>query len=305
MPFPIARPGQGNSTWDAIKLGGELPGPGGMAAEGSSLASGALSELVNAIRSGKATNPAAVKALLREITGVMGKSRGAKNLTQVGPDILDAAPLDSTLQMALRGKIPQQAAGGAQKLLGAGSPGGELVKSSAGPLAKMGGALEGEILGEVAPTTGNAATHPGLMQYILGILGGGAAGYGLSQMGGDEEPSGPPLGAELLMRSNTAGKPSTGRSGARKRPGMPQLPGVVDGLPEELGESFDAPSEEQMEIPQELLQGRNPTSGMSFFDATGGRSSENAMLGDVSGQRPTQKKKSLMQAILGGLGKVF
>ncbi len=290
MPFPIARPGQGNSTWDAIKLGGELPGPAGMAAEGSSLASGALSELVNAIRSGKATNPAAVKALLREITGVMGRSRGAKNLTQVGPDILDVAPLNSTLQTALRGgggapfplapPRPMLPPGGVSAL-------GQGADEAAGLLAKLKGLMTGR----------NAAM----------AAGGTAAGLGLGALlgGEDETEQGPPLGAELLMRSNTAGKPSTSRSGARKRSGMPQLPGVIDGFPEELGESFDAPSEEQMEIPQELLQGRNPTSGMSFFDATGGRSSENAMLGDVSGQRLPQKKKSLMQAILGGLGKVF
>lgn len=276
----IARPGQGTSPWDAIKLGAELPGPGGVAAAGDpKLAMGALEELVAALRAGKAVNPKELPRLLQGIAKALGRrARGQKDFTQV-PDVLASKPLDSTLQGVLKhnGGAPFPAA-------------------PPRPIPPVGGSLAQAVQG------GKAATHPGLGSWIAGILGGGAAGYGLSQLGGGEEsPAGLPPGAELLMPSHASTRPAR-PSGARpRRPGMPSLPGVSDGLPEGLGEMFAAPTDEESRMPEQELSGRNPAMGMDTFFPDGQMNSVRDALGFTGNQQMAPRKKNFLQAILGKL----
>lgn len=269
----------------------------GAAGAGSQLAMGALEDLVAALRAGKAVNPKELPRLMQGIAKGLGRrARGQKNLTQV-PDVLNAAPLDSTLQQAVRG------GGAAPFPLAPPRP-----MPPPGFTKPISGLAQGadDVVGQAA------AGGKGFGKILAGLAGAGAVGYGMSQMGddsGEADTTGiPPEARKLMAISHAQGGPQKAgpaSGGGRKRLGLPPLPGIQTGVPRGLGESFGTPSDDSLAMEEEVLQGRNPTAGNSFFDATGGRSSQNALLGNMTEQQLDPKKKSLLQALLGGLGKVF
>lgn len=303
----ITRPGQGQSPWDALKLGLELPGPAGMATApkaATQLAAGALEEIVKGMRAGKKFDPAALKQLITEIQAKLGSRVGTKGLVDVAQQG-GVQPLNPALQRALSGMGGQMPQGAAQKLLGAGQSGGALVPQGGGALARqgLGGALtrtgapmEGEILGEAVG--GAAKTANPWLRRLAMLAAGTGAGYGLSQMSGDEtEAAGPPPGAELLMASH--GGPKPGRIPRPKpQPRMPELPGMAEGLPEGFGEQFAVQDISMLED--------SPGLDNATLMRLGIGSPDSIPFGDQNPQLGgNRKKRNLFKALLSGLGKVF
>ena len=318
--------------------GGLIPGSGMVMGSlqktgGLKAANGALSELIQMLKSGKQLDPQLLKTALKEITRLGGKPLGQKNLQRAIGYEVQASPSLSTLQQSI-GKFntPQQlgfatgarstqsAAGGIGQGLaglggklppppvlsgsGLGSVGGALRSGAAGPGARMAASAAGSGGGQLSALKQLLGNRPLVRSAMAGA--GLIAGLALSGRPEQADESGD-IEAQLAalqglglkpQRSNTVGPPSFKRTSgpAKRRPGISELaPKTTNGMSEEVGEKFDSTPEAL-----EFIHGRNMTEGIPMFE---GQTSSLGVLGDTSLQHTMKsgKNKNLLKSILKGL----
>lgn len=157
-----------------------------------------------------------------------------------------------------------------------------------------------------------SAKLKGLMTAKNAAIGAGgtATGLGISALleMGEITPQQPPPGAQVPTPSHaptTRPKASGGGRGVHVCPPDRSRRGAASGMRIQFGGLQQLDEESQM--PEEVLQGaevRNPATEMDQFFPDGQMNVRDAM-SFTGKQQLDPKKKSLIQAILGGLGKAF